>query len=237
MRSRWLTIVGALSLAMLLGAGTALAAPIQITFDIAPPTTGTLIYPGGATPLTGTAIQVDTVAAVGTPTNAGTYDLLGGTLDFVTGLALGTSGNTTTFASGGSVRVGGVLDADDDGVADAGEPAGILLIGTFSSNPQVVRTESSASLAFGLLADIKNPVMLAFFGVSTMTDFKGTLTLNFARVDTTDSGFTAVNDQIGSGGIVNTEEVAQVPEPTTLMLLGAGMVMAGAVARRRQRNT
>lgn len=235
MRSWLVTALAALSVGGLLGGGQAFAAPVQIVFtlegsDALPESR--LFYPGGPAPLIGSAILVTTVTGVNTPTNADTFAVLSGLLNFVTGGALGTSGGTTTFAPGGSLRLTGTIDANHDGTFDAGEPSGLLVSSSFGSSQAIRHDDERTTLELGLVADLKSPAMLAFFGINTMTEFKGTMLLNFDRVDLRGGGFESEGDDIGDGTLTN----VAVPEPTTLMLLGAGMVIVGVVARRRRRN-
>ncbi|HMF84877.1 MAG TPA: hypothetical protein VK598_00840, partial [Nitrospiraceae bacterium] len=102
-----------------------------LDFNVAAPTTGSISYAGGAAPLVGSGISVDTVVGLGTPLNDSVVlNCIGCTLDFTTGASTGTW--TWGGGAGSSITITGTVDLDGNGV-DAGDVTGTFLTGSFST--------------------------------------------------------------------------------------------------------
>lgn len=179
---------------------------------------GTVAFAGGVvSPLVGTGIAISSLGGVGTPANTITgIPVTGGVLNFTTGAFMGTDAlGFLQFAPGGSLTLTG-------GVAAAGIAAGSTLISALNVaaafHPNIgVFPGSSMSLTIPGGADTKNPNLLTFFGFALGTPFQFTGTVSGPSVIVGPSGFSEV---VVSTDIMNTA----VPEPSTMLLLGTGVV-------------
>lgn len=149
-----------------------------IDFGLVAPTSGTITYLGGAAPLVGTGIQVDTILGLETSlNNLTTRNLLGGVLNFTTGPFAGFSGANLTFGGGGFITLVGGVDLDNDGVLGTGDiPYGSALVTGVPTGAQWSKLSSSFSIAELSFASTVNPDLLAFYGMSNSV-FVGSLNL------------------------------------------------------------
>ena len=195
-------------------------------------------YAGGSTPLVGTGIQVQSVTGLGTPANNGvSIPIFGtasgsGTLDFQTGNFTGSTSTTWNFSSGGTITINGCADIDLDfgGGCDAQDVNGLLLTGTFTGTPSV--SFSFVKFMSGIGSDTKNSDLLKFFGLTSGgTD---SFTMNYEFIDfSAQNPPSAFSNTLGlQGSLPNTIPNA-VPEPSTLTLLGAGLLGLGCLVRRK----
>jgi hypothetical protein len=214
------------------------AAPVSLDLSTGVGTDlGTLTYAGGANPLVGANILIGAVSGVNTPSNAGVTDVIsGGILSFTTGnfVSYNAATQTYTFGSGGSFTI-------------TGTGPGCLTVGgcggntpNTASGPTLVSgTPLSAQYLGGLVnlyittgTDTKDPKLVQFFGINPADnpggwDFSGSV---HATIATGGGGgaFTATSNH--STDISNTP----VPEPASILLIGAGLLGFGLVLRKKQ---
>ena len=187
-----------------------------IDFGINTPTTGSISYAGGNTPLVGSNIQVDNYIGLDTPLNNGVgFNLPNGILNFTTGALIGSTPYTWDFGSGGSISI---LNGSTT-----------LLSGSFNS-ASVAKTGELFRVAFSSFTDFKNAELAAFYGLGEYANlpWDGSFNISFAAVGTPPGGF--LSSTVLSGDVMNT-----VPEPGTLVLLGSGLVGIAAWGRKKFR--
>jgi hypothetical protein len=213
-----------LAAALLLWPATAFAAP-AIVFDTVPGGAGgTLTYDGAGGPAIGSGIVFVNVNGLDTPANNGaTIPCVTCQLAFTTGANTQEGPPAWTWAGGGSFVLHGSIPAL--GIADED-----LLVGTFTSTantPGLAGADPNA-LFIALGIDAKNPDLAAFFGLgpNDFTFANTEIALGTFVSDPVTGAFTAVPNQ---ADIIN---VAQVPTPAALLLLGLGLLSAPLLRRR-----
>jgi hypothetical protein len=223
--------VAALALSGLLLSLPCVADAIPVVdFNLSAPTSGTIRHDGGGTPLTGQNLTVDDVVGLETPGNADVaLTILAGKLSFTTGSRVLTDVRHWYFAPGGSFTVTGRLDLNGNDVADASEPVEILFEGEFTDVVTVSAVTSSFRVIAGSFAGTLSPTLASFYGLVDDATYDGGINLSFTSTRLPPLSF--LSTQPLSGDVAVT---APVPEPMTLLLLGSGMVAAGAAARRRR---
>jgi len=205
---------------MALSPAPVLATPSFI-FNINTPTGGAISYGGGNAPLVGGGVTVDFVTAIpGAP-----FPCVSCTLNFRTGNLTGTTAATWTFGSGGFINIRG-------GVPLAGIPTGsLLLTGLFTGKTTVTDVGASLKISGGAFSDTK-PALAPFYGFPPGQQFHGALGLTFLSGSSPPSGFTSRPGNSINGTAANNP----VPEPSSLLLLGSGLLGLAAYGRKKIKN-
>jgi len=230
-----------------------------LDFGMIAPTSGTISYSGGGTPLVGTDIEVDEVTGLGgTPLNNNvTYDIIGGDLDFTTGGFVSTVFSVSSFGSGGTITLVGGVNVDTTGdlddlvltAADLNDPGDLsirtLFSGTWTSPVLVINISGTSKIFGAAFVDVKDDDLVALFGYpgSGLT-WTGAINLSFATSSsaTPPTGFSTSPNcstssppcgTVLSGDITNEPSVIPEPASASLMLLGLGLL--GGVGGRRKR--
>jgi len=213
MKARWLVT---LLLGLVLFVAPAQAVPIlDFNMDAAHPAGASISYAGGATPLVGVNISVDSVLGIDTPVNNLVSVPFIGILNFTSGNYVGGGAGQWNFAGGGSISI-------DDGPQN-------ILSGAFTS-ARVEISPNGFRVVIAGFDDIKWEELTDFYGLPT-GPYSGSMNLSFETTGVPPNAFSS--SRVLSGDITNTP--GKVPEPISLILLGFGLAGAGLVRRWRKK--
>ena len=206
---------------------------LDFNMDASHPAGVTISYAGGANPLIGTMISVDTVLGIDTPANDTIVrHLVGGLLSFTTGNFTSSNTNNWFFGPGGTITLTGGVDLDNDNVLGLGDiPAGTtLLTGHFEDVPDVISI-GRFKIVGASGSDTKDGQLAAFYGLSA-SGVSGAYGLNLAFFSSASPGQAFTSHQVLSGDLVN--EIPVIPEPSSALLFALGLLGVRPGRRRRR---
>jgi hypothetical protein len=223
---KWTSI--ALGVTALLFTSAQAHALAMLDFGVIAPTSGSISFAGGVAPLVGAGIDVDNV--VGLP-GGPVLTCLGCILNFTTGALTGTTGTSWDFGGGAtsSISISGTVLNGMSVVA-----SGALLTGSFGT-ATVTNFGGTFKIAGASFSDVKDPALLAFFGLPTGIPYDGNFNIAFQGAGNPPGAF--ASSLVLDGDIINTPNTPPVPEPGTMLLLGSGLAGFGYLKRRRRRPT
>ena len=206
----------------------ALAIPV-LDFGVFAPASGTISYAGGIAPLVGSGISVNNVVGLGTPSIDGiTAACVNCVLTFTTGSLVSSDTNSWNFGGGSlsSISIVGGIELDGGGIGGGDIALGTILLSGNFQNATVLNLGGTFQIAGASFMDMKDPSLLAYYGLPNV-QYGGNFNLSFNANALPPSSFTSTT--IYSGDITN----QQVPEPTSLMLLGTRLLGLGILGRKR----
>ena len=190
---------------------------------------GELSYDGEGGALVGTDLVLDMILGIDTPANSGlALNCIDCKLNFTTGDNILEGPPVYIFGAGGSLTITGTVETQG-GMTIFDVADGPFLTGSFTED--VVGLGTSSALTFTSIGvDQIASQITSYFGVNT-NDFTFAQT-SIAMSDVSILGNGGFVGEVDDVDMVNN---AIVPEPATLF--GLGVVTAGLVTSRRQKNS
>jgi hypothetical protein len=226
----------ALGLALLAWTGSARAVPtLDFNLDGNHPSNAMVTYAGGAAPLVGSNLSVDTVSGSDTPVVHAPVNITNGLLNFTTGnfvsnvVSMGVT--TSTFNSGGSLTIMGDIGGGNE----------TLLSGSFTSVSVVSLPGGqskvlAAAHVSGVAADLAALFGLTG-GIPPPPNYSGLVNFSFivasGAVPPTAFAVKANDPTTGTLGSGDVTATPAAPEPSMLTLAGMGVVGMMLYGRRR----
>ena len=197
-------------------------ATMLLEFDQEGEIGGTIIYDGEGGAMAGTDIVFTEVTGINTPSNDGVQlDFDSALLSFTTGLNL-TEGIITTFAGGGSWSM--EVDIPVQGAFTTAY-TGNLFTGTINSATVVDGSFILQMVMSG--TDTKDEVLRDFYGLPDYPFVFGFTAQSLDFTKLANGGFTM--REVQNADIIQS---SVIPEPSSIMLLGIGLLGAAYVYRR-----
>lgn len=234
-----------------LSASTLHAAVIpQLDFHAGPLQSGaSFSYAGGASPLIGSGIDLDTVTGLNTPANsniildlfnsAGTI-IHDANLNLVTGGLYASDPNSWLFAAGGSLSITGSVDLNGNQVIDGGDIVNQILASGVMDNSAIINAAGTFYVLGGGTFSYVNPQLASFFGFvgNQISPADGSVNLLFTLPATAVGGDPFVSNDVLSGDIAFAVPTSlfQVPEASTMVMTSLALIVGsvGASVKRRQ---
>ncbi|OPY70242.1 MAG: hypothetical protein A4E57_00656 [Syntrophorhabdaceae bacterium PtaU1.Bin034] len=213
----------ALIATLLMAPSPTFATPIvkSFYFAIAGGSAGSIFWPGGNTPLTGTDISVTTIKALDENDNLiNSWVINDGTLTFTTGNYTGKDLTAWHFGPGGNVALSGSIP----GIGIESSVA--LFSGSFNS---VIVTQSGSTFKVvnSSLNDTLYPALAQYFNLDTVS--AGNFNIGFRTLSGQTTLFTSTSIQ---GGDQLSLSVLHTSLPTPFWLLAPGFIVLWASRRR-----
>ncbi|QEH35037.1 hypothetical protein OJF2_35820 [Aquisphaera giovannonii] len=215
--------VSCLATAILLSGACRIQAGTLLDFnmDSTHPAGASIRYAGGAAPLVGVNLSVDSVTGLDASQNDGSMlSLAGGLLNFQTGNLISSDASHWAFGAGGSISItttSPILPGASD----------LLLSGTLKS----VDVELGSGVFKVVIASYVNTVdstLASYFGVAPGSSWEGDLNLSFRAKGLPPGGFES--SRILSGDVTT----GAVPEPSSVLMGGIGVLGLGLLKLRRR---
>jgi len=238
---------------VILAAGSTIQAAVipQLDFHAGPLQSGaSFSYAGGASPLIGSGIDLDTVTGLDTPANSNIIlDLFDPTgtvihnaqLNLTTGSLYGSDPTSWLFAGGGSLTITGSVDLNGNQVIDGGDIVNQVLASGVMDNSAIINAAGTFYVLGGGTFSYVNAQLANYFGFvgNQISPADGSVNLLFTLPASAVGGNSFSTTDVLSGDIAFAVPTSlfQVPEASTMVL--TSMVFAtsglGVWMKRRKR--